>query len=146
MSGYLSLPGEGTALNALGTPLTLRAGGGDTAGALDVMEVDFLPGNPFPAHIHRNSDEAFYVLSGEVTATIGDEEHKVAAGTFAFAPKGVVHGFANEGTEAARVLAWQWPAPGVVEFVAALAELGPGEPDMERMMAIMARFDVEPVG
>lgn len=146
MSGFLSLPGHGAELHALGTPLRLRAGSADTGGALDVMEVDFLPGNPFPAHIHHKSDEAFYVLEGEVTATIGDEQHKVAAGSFAFAPRGVAHGFSNDGTEPARVLAWQWPAPDTAAFIEALAELGPGEPDMEKLMAVMARFDIEPVG
>lgn len=146
MSGFLALPGEGSAFDVLGTPVLLRVGSDDTGGSIDVIEVDFLPGNPFPAHIHRNSDEAFYVLSGELTATIGDDEHKVAAGTVAYAGRGVAHGFTNHGTEPARVLAWQWPAPGIAAFVAALAELGPGEPDMERVMSIMARFDIEPVG
>ncbi len=146
MSGFLSLPGQGAALDALGTPLRLRAGPPDTGGAISVIEVDFLPGVPFPPHVHRNSDEAFYVLDGEVTATLGEEEHKFAAGTFAYAPRGVVHGFANNGTAPARVLAWQWPGPDVQGFIEALTELGPGEPDMARVMEIMARFDIEPVG
>lgn len=144
MSGFLSLAGEGSALNALGIPLKLRAGGADTGGALDVIEVEFAPGVAFPAHRHHNSDEAFFVLAGELTARLGDASRTVAAGSFALAPRGTVHGFENSGSEPATVLAWQWPSADVAGFVAALGEMPPGEPDMEQVLAIMQRFDIEP--
>ena len=147
MSGFLSLPDTGARYEALGIPVRIRAGGGDTGGALDVVEVEFPPGIPFPAHRHHNSDEAFYVLEGEIMATIGDSVTRVGVGTFAFAPRGIVHGFANESTAPARVLAWQSPSPDMVGFLKALTELTrDGEPDMEQIMSVLQRFDVEPVG
>ena len=147
MTAFLSRPGSGPAYNALGIPIEVRASGDGTADELDAVEVDFPPGVPFPPHRHQHSHEAFYVIEGEVTATLGDETTVLGTGGFAFASKGTVHGFSNDGTEPARVLAWQWPSPDIVGFLDALKELPAGEePDMEQVMAIMQRFDFEPVG
>ncbi len=145
MSGFLSLPGSRRSYSALGIPVHVLATGTDTAGEFDAIAVDFPPGIPFPAHRHHNSDEAFYVISGEMTATIGAITKVVGPGTFGHAPKGVVHGFSNQGAEPARIVAWQWPPPDVKGFLEELAKLPAGEePDMERLMSIMARFDIEP--
>ncbi len=145
MSGHLSPPGAGQQYSALGITVRVRAGKSDTDGAVDVFEAEFPPGVPFPAHVHRESDEAFYVIDGEVTATIGASSHVVKAGTFAFAPRGTLHGFSNEGGTPARVLAWQWPSPDVVGFLQALAALPP-DADEAALGPILAQYDVQPGG
>ena len=42
-------------------------------------------------HIHHDSDEVAYVLSGEVTFMIGDQVTVGGAGTCAFMPRGLPH-------------------------------------------------------
>lgn len=143
MSGFLSKPGSGALYDALGVPVRVRAGKADTSGAVAVIEVEFPPGVDFPTHVHRQSDEAFYVLEGEVTAILGDTSEVVRAGSFALAPRGILHGFSNQGAEAAKVLAWQWPAPDVVAFLEGLAELG-DNPSMEQIGELMAQADIMP--
>jgi quercetin dioxygenase-like cupin family protein len=42
-------------------------------------------------HLHRDSDEVGYVLSGEITFKIGEEVTVGGPGTCAFIPRGVPH-------------------------------------------------------
>jgi len=46
-----------------------------------------------PRHIHRNEDESFYILEGEITAWIGDQTIRGTAGTLIFSPRGAPHSF-----------------------------------------------------
>ena len=55
-------------------------------------------------HLHRDSDEIAYVLSGEITFKIGDEVTVGGPGTCAFLPRGVPHAWKNTGAEPGRVL------------------------------------------
>jgi len=48
-------------------------------------------------HFHRARDEFFFVLEGELELRLGEESQVVRAGTFAFVPRGTVHGFRNPG-------------------------------------------------
>lgn len=146
-SGGLVVPGgEGRAADVLGIPIRLLGLGRDAAGVMDVLEAEFPAGASFAAHIHRNSDEAFYVLEGELTMRVGDRRVKVSAGAFGLAPRGVAHGFDNEGRRSARVLAWQTPAWGAERFIEAISRLPAGPPNMDQLMQIFREFDLEPVG
>jgi len=42
-------------------------------------------------HVHLNADEVFYVVRGRGRILIGEEEHEVKTGDFAFVPVGVDH-------------------------------------------------------
>jgi hypothetical protein len=55
-------------------------------------------------HLHRDSDEVAYVLSGEITFKIGDEVTVGGPGTCAFLPRGVPHAWKNTSAETGRVL------------------------------------------
>ena len=62
------------------------------------------PGPPrwiAPLHLHRNDDEAWYVLEG---VRVGKELVEAAAGTAVFVPRGTVHTYWNPGPEAVRYL------------------------------------------
>ena len=68
-------------------------------------------------HLHRDSDEVGYVLSGEITFKIGDEITVGGPGTCAFIPRGVPHAWKNTGAETDRVLFLYTPAgPGGLFF------------------------------
>jgi quercetin dioxygenase-like cupin family protein len=55
-------------------------------------------------HLHHDSDEIAYVLSGEITFKIEREVTVGGPGTCAFIPRGVAHAWKNTGAETARVL------------------------------------------
>ncbi len=48
-----------------------------------------------PQHRHAQHDEGFYVVSGELTFTVGDTTHVASAGTLVMVPPGAPHTFAN---------------------------------------------------
>ena len=46
-----------------------------------------------PLHIHRDADETWYVIYGELTVFVGDERIEARPGDFVFGPMGVPHAF-----------------------------------------------------
>ena len=57
-----------------------------------------------PLHLHRDDMESFYVLEGEITFYIGEQDGvRARGGSFAHMPGGTVHGFRIE-SETARYL------------------------------------------
>ncbi|NEU58429.1 cupin domain-containing protein [Halorussus sp. MSC15.2] len=64
--------------------------------AIRRFELD--PGAEVPEHTNAVEHEQ-YVLSGEYTVGIGDEEHTVSEGDSLLIPAGVVHWYRNEGDE-----------------------------------------------
>jgi quercetin dioxygenase-like cupin family protein len=61
-------------------------------------------------HLHHDSDEVAYVLSGEITFLIGDDVTVGGPGTSAFMPRGVRHTWKSTGAHAGRVLFLYTPA------------------------------------
>jgi mannose-6-phosphate isomerase-like protein (cupin superfamily) len=55
-----------------------------------------------PLHLHRDSDEVMYVLSGQYSFKIGDDFSAGGPGTCAFMPRGIPHAWKNSGTEMGR--------------------------------------------
>ncbi|MFI7612532.1 cupin domain-containing protein [Nonomuraea terrae] len=56
------------------------------------------------AHIHNGSDEAFYLLSGELEFLDGDRTFIGRTGDFVYIPRGHLHRFKNVGLHTARLL------------------------------------------
>jgi mannose-6-phosphate isomerase-like protein (cupin superfamily) len=63
-----------------------------------------------PAHEHDDEDDAFYVLEGELTLMLDDEEIVARAGMFVLVPPGVRHTFANRSDAVARFVNVHAPA------------------------------------
>jgi mannose-6-phosphate isomerase-like protein (cupin superfamily) len=98
-----------------GAPRALFCAGGEeadgvmaraalTGGALGAVATVIPPGHSAPLHVHRNEDEAFYILSGTVDFRCGEEDFRAQAGAFVFLPRDVPHTFLGSGQEPARVL------------------------------------------
>src|SRR5215210_8354323 len=142
-------PGEGKTFSGRGGGYNLvtKATDEETRGAYAFQEMTVAPGFPWiPPHVHRNGDEAMYVLEGECTVRIGEHVHTLGAGTFVLMPRGVVHTFSNPGTAPARVIVIS--SPGAViryfEEAAAQSTASPtGQPDMERLAALAKKYDIE---
>jgi mannose-6-phosphate isomerase-like protein (cupin superfamily) len=64
-----------------------------TQGRFALIDALTRKGNCPPRHIHRNEDESFYILEGEITAWIGDQTIRGTPGTLIFGPRGVPHSF-----------------------------------------------------
>ncbi len=80
------------------------AGEDATNGAYSLHERLAPPGSASTPHIHSRLSEAFYVISGRVTFSIGDRTIDAGAGDYAIALPGVLHSWAVPGDDAARVL------------------------------------------
>jgi mannose-6-phosphate isomerase-like protein (cupin superfamily) len=145
-------PGEGKIFSGRGGGYTLetKATDDDTGGRYAFQEMTVAPGFPWiPPHIHHNEDEALYGLEGEVTVRVGEQLHTVGPGTFVLMPRDVVHTFSNPGAVPARVLVVS--SPGAVihyfEEAAALTNASPtGQPDMQQLGALAAKYGIEFVG
>jgi quercetin dioxygenase-like cupin family protein len=77
----------------------------DTNGAYGVVELTGAKGDMPPLHVHRDDDEAFYVLEGRVRVYVGETVRELGAGDFALAPRGVPHVYEVISDQPARWLA-----------------------------------------
>ena len=141
--GFISLAGEGKSFQALGATFVFKAHGEQTGGTLEAFELVFPPSVELPTHVHRKCDEAIYVLEGELTIQVGDHTVNVPAGSFAFAPRGTVHRIENGGTVPAKILLWGAPAVSIDKMLEEMSQLPPGPPDMDKLVPIMQKYDVE---
>src|SRR5437016_2155180 len=93
-----------------GRSFSLKLRGGETGDSIMMFEETIPAGTKSTFHLHHDSDEVAYVLSGEVTFKIGDEVAVGGPGTSAFMPRGVPHAWKSTGTETGRVLFLYTPA------------------------------------
>jgi len=73
--------------------------------ALVISLAIFHPGYATVGHgAHPDREHAYYILSGEMTIVMEDEERVAKAGQVIFFPRGVVHDTRNDGSEDVRLL------------------------------------------
>jgi quercetin dioxygenase-like cupin family protein len=108
-------PGQGSTLPGRSFSLKLRVG--ETGGSIMMFEETVPAGTKSTFHLHHDSDEMAYVLSGEVTFLIGDDVTVGGPGSCAFMPRGVRHAWKSTGAETGRVLFLYTPAKagGLIE-------------------------------
>ena len=148
---------EGQSFWFLGTLMTLKASTETTKGAFSLIEQVAPAGFAPPMHVHHAEDESFNVLEGEVTYFVGGQTLHAPAGSYIYLPRDIPHSFRVEGTAAARLLQWTFPA-GVERF---FVELGvptqdlvlppPASPDMmqkgiQRLLELAPKYHMEIVG
>jgi quercetin dioxygenase-like cupin family protein len=126
----------------LGLRTILRATGQTTNGAFGLLEQVMPSGFASPYHTHRLEDEAFYVLEGEMAFVCNGKWTTAGPGTYVFGPRNIPHGFKVLGDAPARMLLLCAPG-GFAEFVVELSEPKPAPPDMAKLMAVAAKYQVD---
>jgi quercetin dioxygenase-like cupin family protein len=111
-----------------GRSFALKLLGRETNESIMMFEETLPAGTASLHHLHHDSDEVAWVISGEFTFQIGDEVTVGGPGTCAFMPRDVPHAWKNTGSETGRVLFLYTPAAagGLIE---ALSEHRPADDD-----------------
>lgn len=100
-----------------GRVFSLKLLGQETSESIMIFEETVPAGTRSTLHLHHDSDEVAYVLSGEVTFKIGDGITVAGPGSCTFMPRDVPHAWKSTGTETGRVLFLYTPAKagGLIE-------------------------------
>jgi mannose-6-phosphate isomerase-like protein (cupin superfamily) len=139
---------EGEAIWWFGALAEIKATAADTGGTMTILEMTEPPGIEVPLHVHYREDEAFWILEGDVTITVGDLTVECHAGDYAFGPRGIPHRF-TVGENGCRMLFILTPGG----FEGLVREMGepacartlppPAEPDMEHVAAVAQAYGCE---
>ncbi len=109
-------PGEGPSGGLVpGLGVVFKLGGGDTGGALSIVEHPFEVGVLVPPHLHTREDEFSIVTEGEIGFRSGDREVVLGPGGYITKPRGEMHAMWNAGDVPARMIEVISPA-GFEEF------------------------------
>src|ERR1700759_5317720 len=127
--------------------ITPKVTAGQTHGGFGLIVSEVTRDTSSPLHIHHTADESMWVMSGRVRVRCGDDEFPLAAGAFAFLPRGVPHTFIAEEDTAMLGLV----TPGGTE--AFFTEGGPvatsatpPPPDLERLQRAAEHHQCDFVG
>lgn len=123
MSGtpVIRMPGAGKTVALAGYPLTLVLTRADSP-HLCLFDWTVPPGFSTGMHVHRIQEETFYVLEGECTWQVGDEQVRAKPGACLFVPPGVPHNIGNARDKPARMLISVSP-PGHNHYLEELAKV-----------------------
>jgi quercetin dioxygenase-like cupin family protein len=139
-------PGGGKGTTSGPRQIKIKVAGESTGGLYALVE-DTMPPHYSgqTLHVHRNTDEAFYVVKGTLRFQLGDEKRDAPAGTFVVVPKGMVHALMNPTAEHVTCLIILSP-PGFEKYFEELAQVVNANPTPQTLMAIGDRYDREVVG
>ena len=110
-----------------------------------MIEVEGKRGDAVPLHAHQHEDEVLYMIEGELTVRVDDEELSARAGSAVTLPRGIEHSFVVE-SESARVLVVVSPA-GFEGFLYEMGEAADADGHtFERLVGVAARYGVDFTG
>ena len=98
--------------------------GEDTGGAYCLLKLWVAPGKGVERHTHTREDKAYFVLSGELEATIGDDVFILKPGETLLAPRNIPHALRNPGKADNRYLTMFSPS-GFEGFLKAISVAAP---------------------
>jgi mannose-6-phosphate isomerase-like protein (cupin superfamily) len=100
----VTAPGEGRTWNVVGDQITCKVASEQTEETYAVIEELSPPQGGTPLHLHRATDEVFYVVEGEYQVVYGDNKFNAPQGTLFVVPKRLPHTLRNISAAASRVL------------------------------------------
>ncbi len=147
--GAVLLPGERETISMPGNKMSFVHSEPDSA--YSIVEWASEPGAPGSSvHIHKLTDEAFYVLEGTFGFQVGEQTVEGSAGSFVFAPKGTKHAFWNQGSTLARMLVMMSPpdfwryGKELAEGLAVVGDEAGAATSLRKRLS--EKYDVEVVG
>ena len=153
--GELIRAGEGKTVPFGDYRPTVKVRADDTGNKYEIIEITRPPGSAVPLHVHQRTQQAYYVLEGELEFKLNEQTVRARAGDLVRVPTGVSHAISNPMKVWAKAL--EVRAGGVavhgdldgMDSVKMLEELSQAFPtgtpiDRERMDAIMRRYDSIP--
>ena len=136
-------PDEGEKYRAGPFDITARVLGSQSGGAFELYELAMGLAT-IDYHVHRRMDETLTVLAGEIEFFVDGKKFLRPAGSTAFVPRGVHHGFSNLGPARARVLILFTPAGNQHEYFRELERLFAAPSlDTAALAALQKRYDQE---
>jgi len=144
-------PSQGRTFAVVGDVYRFLATGEETDGKYAMWEAIVPPGGGPPPHIHSREEESFYILEGQITFTIDDEQIVATAGTFANMPVGSRHSFKNETDQTARMILSVAPAglekmffeTGVPLAEGSTQAPPPTQAEIERLLAAAPKYGID---
>jgi quercetin dioxygenase-like cupin family protein len=115
-------PGEGETFAAGPFSIRTRVSGSQTGHQFEMYELA-LGEATVDYHVHNTMDETIYVLEGEIEFHVATERYLRPAGSVAFIPRGIHHGFRNRGPREAKVLLLFTPSRDQDQYFRELARL-----------------------
>ncbi|WP_370410552.1 cupin domain-containing protein [Streptomyces fradiae] len=139
-------PGGGETIVLGTTHMRVLEDGSHTGHRLAIAESVLAPHTQGPPqHRHARHDEGFYILSGTVRFTVGDEDYDAARGTLVMVPPGIPHTFANLGDQPAVMLSTFTPDLYVQYFRDLQEVLAAGRPlTPQANIDAMSRYATRP--
>lgn len=144
-------PDDGRTIAVVGDVYRFLVTGKDTGGKYALWEALVPPGGGPPPHVHSREEEGFYVLEGEITFQVGQQQIVATAGMFANIPIGTPHSFKNATNRPARMLISVAPAGleqmffefGLPVEPGTTTAPPPGPEEIARLLEIAPRYGVE---
>lgn len=123
----------------LGDNQTVLLSGRDTNNQILIIEQHDNPGVGIPLHVHKNEDEIFNVLEGQLEITNASETYILNPGDTAFCPRGVPHSWRVIGNEKTKTILTIYPAT-IETMFEELANLH--DFDFDKVVEIANRYDI----
>ncbi|MER0484427.1 cupin domain-containing protein [Streptomyces sp. Edi2] len=139
-------PGGGETIVLGTTRMRVLEDGSHTGHRLAIAESVLSPRTQEPPQYrHAQHDEGFYVLSGTLRFTVGDEDYDATAGTLVTVPPGTPHAFANLTDQPAVMLSTFTPDLYVQYFRDLQEVFADGRPlTRQANIDAMSRYATEP--
>jgi quercetin dioxygenase-like cupin family protein len=140
---FVAAPAEGELFVAGPFTIVSRVQGGQSNGLFELYELA-LGEATIDYHVHNTMDETLTVLEGQIEFNVAGKKYERPAGSVAFVPRGVHHGFANRGPARARVLILFTPSRSQHEYFRALEKLFAAPTlDAAALQALQKKYDQE---
>lgn len=140
---FVAAPTEGESFTAGPFYIVSRVQGGQSNGLFELYELTLGP-STIDYHVHNKMDETLTVLEGQIEFNVAGKKLSRPAGSVAFVPRGVHHGFTNHGPGKARVLILFTPSGSQHEYFRALEKLfAVPTLDTASLQALQKKYDQE---
>jgi mannose-6-phosphate isomerase-like protein (cupin superfamily) len=142
--------GEGTRYDLKFGTAIMKVTSEQTGGKWSMVDFTANPGMQTMLHLHRKTDETFFVIEGDLTMSLQGKILHLHPGDIALVPKMTPHAFANLTDKPVRFLGTFTPTGFEKFFVLtadAAAKHAPGTPEFDSAMdGIMKKVDMEMLG